>query len=430
MFSSGFPQPVFIPCEFLADKGAPSPPYVPGGRNENQTRQSEPLSLGCQSSWPGSLFSRLTRQSRAGPGAISFSRRRSLFPHQGRRLGSLKAWKDSRYHWPEILIPGELKSNPEVTPITKAWLDISTYAREVLAAQDTCRFGLDFTICGSFMRIFTYGSLIGFRPGLVREDLNFSLLLSSSTDQKLTVSAVKTGKYFLVVKFTQKALSGDPRLQSYCTTHAILFQEHIYKRRTFARLSRYHPANHDHDGHDHHSHSHSDDLPSQPDVSHPATSRDTTQPGPGQTCPHPHCGRLITPVNAAHHDNHHGTYECAIGSCASYLEAHPSRFSEESLRHHLRVHHAMGPKIRRKAAAGIKTMEVNVVYHDSLLWLTRKDEWTPKGGRRMPWTDCVVCSAAGTNQGSVAAAQGYDAHDSSVQGNPAQASSENDEEEE
>ncbi|RYP12545.1 hypothetical protein DL765_007247 [Monosporascus sp. GIB2] len=41
-----------------------------------------------------------------------------------------KANKDSRYHWSQILIPGELKSNPSADTASKAWLDLGRYARE------------------------------------------------------------------------------------------------------------------------------------------------------------------------------------------------------------------------------------------------------------------------------------------------------------
>ncbi|KAJ0103725.1 hypothetical protein J7T55_001741 [Diaporthe amygdali] len=72
-----------------------------------------------------------------------------------------KAEKDSRCHWSQILVPGELKSNPLADKASKAWLDLGTYAREVLAAQDTRRFVLGFTLCGSLMRIWEFDRLGG-----------------------------------------------------------------------------------------------------------------------------------------------------------------------------------------------------------------------------------------------------------------------------
>ncbi len=71
------------------------------------------------------------------------------------------AGKNYRCHWSQILIPGELKSNPSADTASKAWLDLGRYAREVLAAQDTRRFVLGFTLCGSFMRIWEFDRLGG-----------------------------------------------------------------------------------------------------------------------------------------------------------------------------------------------------------------------------------------------------------------------------
>jgi len=68
---------------------------------------------------------------------------------------------DSKYHWSQILIPGELKSNPSADIASKAWLDLGRYAREVLAAQDSRRFVLGFTLCGSLMRLWEFDRLGG-----------------------------------------------------------------------------------------------------------------------------------------------------------------------------------------------------------------------------------------------------------------------------
>lgn len=72
-----------------------------------------------------------------------------------------KAGKDSKCHWSQIFIPGELKSNPSADIASKAWLDIGGYAREVLASQDTRRFVLGFTLCGSMMRLWEFDRLGG-----------------------------------------------------------------------------------------------------------------------------------------------------------------------------------------------------------------------------------------------------------------------------
>jgi hypothetical protein len=68
---------------------------------------------------------------------------------------------DSRYHWSRILVPGELKSNPLADKASKAWLGLGRYARKVLAAQDSRRFVLGFTLCGSLMRLWSFDRLGG-----------------------------------------------------------------------------------------------------------------------------------------------------------------------------------------------------------------------------------------------------------------------------
>nr|ODN88949.1 hypothetical protein L203_02355 [Cryptococcus depauperatus CBS 7841] len=72
-----------------------------------------------------------------------------------------EAGRDTRYHWSEILVPGELKSNPLADTDCKAWLDLGRYAREVLSAQDTRRFVLGFTLCGSLMSVWEFDRLGG-----------------------------------------------------------------------------------------------------------------------------------------------------------------------------------------------------------------------------------------------------------------------------
>ncbi|KAI8710629.1 Pkinase-fungal domain-containing protein [Fusarium sp. LHS14.1] len=72
-----------------------------------------------------------------------------------------KAGKDSRCHWSRLLVPGELKSNPSADKASMAWLDLGRYAREVLTAQETRRFVLGFTICGSLMRVWAFDRLGG-----------------------------------------------------------------------------------------------------------------------------------------------------------------------------------------------------------------------------------------------------------------------------
>ncbi|PNY25614.1 Uncharacterized protein TCAP_04448 [Tolypocladium capitatum] len=69
--------------------------------------------------------------------------------------------KYSRYRWSHILVIGELKSNPTADIASVAWIDLARYAREVLAAQDTRRFVLGFTLCGSLMRVWEFDRLGG-----------------------------------------------------------------------------------------------------------------------------------------------------------------------------------------------------------------------------------------------------------------------------
>ena len=68
---------------------------------------------------------------------------------------------DSKCSWSQILIPGELKSNPSADKASRAWLDLGRYAREVFAAQDSRRFVLGFTLCGPFMRLWEFDRLGG-----------------------------------------------------------------------------------------------------------------------------------------------------------------------------------------------------------------------------------------------------------------------------
>ena len=72
------------------------------------------------------------------------------------------AKKDSRQDWSQILVPGELKSNPSADIPSEAWLDLGRYAREVLAGSlPSRRFVLGFTLFGSLMRIWEFDRLGG-----------------------------------------------------------------------------------------------------------------------------------------------------------------------------------------------------------------------------------------------------------------------------
>ncbi|KAJ8063416.1 hypothetical protein OCU04_008636 [Sclerotinia nivalis] len=87
--------------------------------------------------------------------------------------------KDTECDWSQILIPGELKSDPSGDILSEAWIDIGQYVRKVFAVQDTRRFVLGFTICGSFMRIWEFDRLGGIASD--KFDINKEGLLFIST---------------------------------------------------------------------------------------------------------------------------------------------------------------------------------------------------------------------------------------------------------
>ena len=76
-------------------------------------------------------------------------------------VDDLTAGKSCQCHWSHILVPGELKSNPNTDIPSKAWLDLGRYVREVFAAQDTRRFVLGFTLCGPIMRLWEFDRVGG-----------------------------------------------------------------------------------------------------------------------------------------------------------------------------------------------------------------------------------------------------------------------------
>ncbi len=67
----------------------------------------------------------------------------------------------ANYPWSRILVPGELKSNPNEDTASKAHLDIARYVKEVFTSQPTRRFVLAFTLCGSWMRLWEFDRLGG-----------------------------------------------------------------------------------------------------------------------------------------------------------------------------------------------------------------------------------------------------------------------------
>ena len=59
-------------------------------------------------------------------------------------------------HWSEILVTGELKSNPDQDGYEKAWVDLATYAREGLPHTRPEILCWVFTLCGSRMRLWHF----------------------------------------------------------------------------------------------------------------------------------------------------------------------------------------------------------------------------------------------------------------------------------
>jgi len=76
-------------------------------------------------------------------------------------IGFVHQSKEGDYDWSRILIPGELKSNSNEDTHQSTWLDLARYAREVFHAQDSRRFILGFTLCGSVMRLWEFDRLGG-----------------------------------------------------------------------------------------------------------------------------------------------------------------------------------------------------------------------------------------------------------------------------
>ncbi|MCJ1285804.1 hypothetical protein MMC26_005145 [Xylographa opegraphella] len=74
---------------------------------------------------------------------------------------NLNAGRNAPYQWSQVLVPGELKSNPASDMATQTWLDLARYVREVLIAQDTRRFVLGFTLCGATMRLWEFDRVGG-----------------------------------------------------------------------------------------------------------------------------------------------------------------------------------------------------------------------------------------------------------------------------
>lgn len=72
-----------------------------------------------------------------------------------------KANKAAKHYWSHILVPGELKSNPNADIPSMAHLDMGRYVKEVFTSQPTRRFVLGFTLCGDWMRLWEFDRVGG-----------------------------------------------------------------------------------------------------------------------------------------------------------------------------------------------------------------------------------------------------------------------------
>ncbi|OOO03936.1 hypothetical protein OAory_01095770 [Aspergillus oryzae] len=61
--------------------------------------------------------------------------------------------------WSRVLVPGELKSGPDLDTASNTWRDLGRFAREVFSSQETRRFVLGFTLCGPIVRPWEFDRL-------------------------------------------------------------------------------------------------------------------------------------------------------------------------------------------------------------------------------------------------------------------------------
>ncbi|KGQ01016.1 hypothetical protein PAAG_12328 [Paracoccidioides lutzii Pb01] len=125
-------------------------------------------------------------------------------------VDDLMATKDSRCHWSQILVPRELKNDPKYNRKSGAWFDLGRYAREVLAAQDTCCFMLGFTLCRPYLRLWNFDRLGGItsekfninQDGLqfVSVVLGFLLMSREQLGFDPTIVATGTERYIEIEK--------------------------------------------------------------------------------------------------------------------------------------------------------------------------------------------------------------------------------------
>lgn len=72
-----------------------------------------------------------------------------------------EAGAPSKLRWSDIIVFGELKHTAALDIRTSAWTSLAKYAREIFRAQESRRFVLAFSICGSAMRAWAFDRLGG-----------------------------------------------------------------------------------------------------------------------------------------------------------------------------------------------------------------------------------------------------------------------------
>ena len=111
--------------------------------------------------WMNSVHPATSRQIYKGPSAYldgSPIKRKmdvGIMGRHGNKDDEVDEKTGPKSSWAQILVAGELKSNPIEDGQEPAWLDLATYAREVFRTQDR-RFVLGFTLCGSRMRLWHF----------------------------------------------------------------------------------------------------------------------------------------------------------------------------------------------------------------------------------------------------------------------------------
>ncbi|KAI0388332.1 hypothetical protein F5Y17DRAFT_470496 [Xylariaceae sp. FL0594] len=77
---------------------------------------------------------------------------------------------DTKYNWSHILIPGELKSNPQEDTDSKARLDLGRYVKEVFTAQPTRRFEGRVFVSTILSFLWIDDKSLGFDPTIIKLD--------------------------------------------------------------------------------------------------------------------------------------------------------------------------------------------------------------------------------------------------------------------